>query len=170
MPCPPRRMHRKKEKTLTNPYEIPSSDLKTESEDVHYVGFWARTGASLIDTLLLGALVYPVLYKLYGAAYFTKEQVLAGPWDFFFSYVFPALAIIMFWIYKSATPGKMVIGAVIVDEKTGGKPSNGQMIGRYFSYYISLLPLGLGYLWVAWDPKKQGWHDKLAGTVVIKRR
>jgi uncharacterized RDD family membrane protein YckC len=71
-------------------------------------------------------------------------------------------------MYKSATPGKMVIGAKIVNARTGRQPSTGQLIGRYFAYYISLIPLGLGYLWVAWDPKKQGWHDKLAGTVVVR--
>jgi len=84
------------------------------------------------------------------------------------SYVLPAIAIIAFWVYKSATPGKIAIRATIVDAKTGLQPSNGQLIGRYFAYYISTLPLCLGFLWIAWDPKKQGWHDKLAGTVVVR--
>ena len=35
---------------------------------------------------------------------------------------------------------------------------------------MSTLPLGLGLIWVGIDPKKQGWHDKLAGTVVIRRK
>ncbi len=38
---------------------------------------------------------------------------------------------------------------------------------RYLAYFVSLVPLGLGYLWVALDKRKQGWHDKIAGTVVI---
>jgi hypothetical protein len=59
--------------------------------------------------------------------------------------------------------------AKIVDAKTGGKPSTGQLIGRYFAYFLSMLPLFLGFIWVAWDRKKQGLHDKLSGTVVIKR-
>jgi uncharacterized RDD family membrane protein YckC len=37
-------------------------------------------------------------------------------------------------------------------------------------YYVSAIPFGLGLLWVGIDPKKQGWHDKLAGTVVIRRK
>ncbi len=47
--------------------------------------------------------------------------------------------------------------------------SNGQAIGRYLAYYVSSIPLGLGLLWVAFDRRKQGWHDKLAGTFVIRK-
>ena len=75
---------------------------------------------------------------------------------------------ILFWIYKQATPGKMVVSARIVDAETGQTISVGQAIGRYFAYYLSALPMGLGVLWVAFDPKRQAWHDKLAGTVVIR--
>ena len=56
----------------------------------------------------------------------------------------------------------------IVDAKTGNKLSVGQAIGRYFAYIPAILPLGLGLIWVGIDKKKQGWHDKLAGTVVIR--
>lgn len=52
----------------------------------------------------------------------------------------------------------------IVDVKTGNAASTGQLIGRYLAYYVSLLPFGLGFIWVAFDERKQGWHDKLAGT------
>lgn len=52
---------------------------------------------------------------------------------------------------------------------TGGKPTAGQFIGRYFAYLIAFLPLCLGVIWVGIDKKKQGWHDKLAGTVVIRQ-
>lgn len=62
----------------------------------------------------------------------------------------------------------MIFSAKIVDAKTGGKPSKGQLVGRYFAYILSGLPLGLGFFWIAWDKRKQGWHDKLSGTVVIK--
>jgi uncharacterized RDD family membrane protein YckC len=80
------------------------------------------------------------------------------------------VATILFWIYKGATPGKMAVHARIVDARTGLHASTGQYVGRYFAYFVSLVPLGLGYLWVAWDDRKQAWHDKLAGTVVVRRR
>ena len=75
---------------------------------------------------------------------------------------------IVFWIYRSATPGKMILGIKIVDMKTGNPPSPSQSITRYLGYYVSMIPLMLGIIWVAFDEKKQGWHDKLAGTVVVK--
>lgn len=64
----------------------------------------------------------------------------------------------------------MAISAKIVDVKTGNAASTGQLIGRYFAYYLSLIPIGLGFVWVAFDARKQGWHDKLAGTVVIRKK
>ena len=64
----------------------------------------------------------------------------------------------------------MAVSARIVDAKTGGKPTTRQLIVRYLGYFVSTIPLGLGLLWVAFDPRKQGWHDKLAGTVVVRPR
>ena len=80
------------------------------------------------------------------------------------------MAVIAFWLYKQATPGKMVLSARVVDAKTGDALTLKQSIGRYLSYFVSIIPLGLGLLWVAFDPRKQGWHDKLAGTVVIRSK
>jgi uncharacterized RDD family membrane protein YckC len=138
--------------------------------NVQYVGFWARTGAALIDSVLLLMIIAPLLYWFYGPEYFAAPEGVAGPADLLLNWVFPALAVIAFWIYRQATPGKMVIGARIVDARTGQPPSTGQLIGRYFGYYVSMIPLCLGLLWVAFDARKQGWHDKLAGTVVIRGR
>jgi uncharacterized RDD family membrane protein YckC len=137
-------------------------------DELEYVGFWPRAGASLIDAILLWVIVLPILTAFYGTSYWSDERLIKGPLDFLLSYIFPAVAVILFWIAKQATPGKMAVGAKIVDATTGKKPSNGQLIGRYFAYYLSILPLGLGILWVAFDGRKQGWHDKLAGTVVVR--
>ena len=82
----------------------------------------------------------------------------------------PAVALVVFWTYRQATPGKMIVSAKIVDAKTGGPLTVGQSIGRYLGYFVSTIPFGLGLIWVAFDPKKQGWHDKLARTVVIRTR
>ena len=79
------------------------------------------------------------------------------------------IIIIGFWMWKSATPGKMLVSALIVDAKTLGMPSAGQFVVRYVGYIVSSLLFGLGFLWVAFDRRKQGWHDKMAGTVVIKK-
>ncbi|MBT5923401.1 MAG: RDD family protein [Cellvibrionales bacterium] len=136
--------------------------------DMEYAGFWIRTGASLIDTILMMVIIVPVLTIIYGKGYWSSEAVFLGVWDLLFNYILPAIVVIVFWIVKSATPGKILLELSIVDAETGGKPSNGQLIGRYFAYYISVLPLMLGFIWVGFDKCKQGWHDKLAGTVVVR--
>ncbi|MCF6257868.1 MAG: RDD family protein [Gammaproteobacteria bacterium] len=133
-----------------------------------YAGFWIRTGAAIIDTILILIIILPILTAIYGVNYWVSESFVQGFWDVLFNYLLPAIAVIVFWVYKSATPGKMATKLTIVDAKTGGKPSTGQFIGRYLGYYVSIIPLFLGIIWVGIDKRKQGWHDKLAGTVVIK--
>ncbi|MBQ0755111.1 MAG: RDD family protein [Gammaproteobacteria bacterium] len=155
---------------MNNPYQVPQAELATESGDVEYVGFWMRVAASLVDTILMMMIIYPVLLAVYGGSYLTKTTLTAGPVDILMSYIFPAIAVLVFWVYKSATPGKMAVSAVIVDAKTLGKPSAGQLVLRYLCYYVSAIPLLLGIFWVGWDKRKQGWHDKIAGTVVIRKR
>jgi len=136
--------------------------------ELEYAGFWIRTGAALIDSILVLLIIMPILTMIYGWEYWLSNSYLAGFWDFIFSYLLPALAIILFWIYKSATPGKMALKLSIVDSRTGGMPTNDQLIGRYFAYYISIIPFFFGIIWVGIDKRKQGWHDKLAGTVVVR--
>lgn len=133
-----------------------------------YAGFWIRTVAAIIDTLLMIIIIAPVLTGIYGKEYWLSDSLIQGSWDVMFSYILPAIAVVIFWSYKSATPGKMLMKLTIVDAKTGGKPSTGQLIGRYLGYYVSIIPLCLGIIWVGIDKRKQGWHDKLAGTVVIR--
>lgn len=136
--------------------------------DHQYAGFWIRVGASMIDTILILAIIWPILTAIYGKDYWAGATFAHGAWDVILTYILPAIAVILFWIYRSATPGKMALKLTIVDAKTGAKPSTGQFIGRYLGYYVSAIPLFLGLVWVGIDKRKQGWHDKLAGTVVIR--
>jgi uncharacterized RDD family membrane protein YckC len=138
--------------------------------ELEYVGFWPRVGASLIDTLLVVAITAPLVTSIYGREYWMSEKLLHGPADFLITWVLPAVAVILFWMYRQATPGKMAISARVVDAATGGQPGTRQLVIRYLGYYVSTIPLLLGLIWVAFDPRKQGWHDKLAGTVVVRPR
>lgn len=133
-----------------------------------YAGFWIRFVASFIDSILMMLLIYPLLTLIYGAEYWTDQSLSSGPLDILLSYILPAVAVIVFWVYKSATPGKMALRLKIVDAQTGQPASTGKLILRYVGYYVSMLPLFLGFIWVAFDGRKQGWHDKIAGTVVIR--
>lgn len=155
-----------------NPYAPPAAHVADPTHAVEYAGFWIRVGASLIDAVLIIAVTYPVLYAIYGAAYFDDDQVgfVAGPADALISWVFPAVASIVFWVSKQATPGKMALSLRVVDASTGHTLTAGQAIGRYLGYFAAMLPLGIGIFWVGMDERKQGWHDKLAGTVVVRAK
>lgn len=124
----------------------------------------------MVVVLLLAALIL-------GQPDIDTETVMRNPVGTFallsgrllFDAIAVAILIVAFWIARSATPGKMVFSAVIADAKTLGKPTNAQLIVRYLGYYVSILGLMLGFVWIAFDKRKQGWHDKLAGTVVIRK-
>ena len=72
-----------------------------------------------------------------------------------------------FWSHGGQTPAYKMLGLRMVRSADGGPVSMGQGIGRLLGYIISGVVLYLGFLWILFDGKHQGWHDKLAGTVVI---
>lgn len=141
-----------------------------DTSEPEYVGFWQRVGAALLDTILMVMLTTPLLWYLYGPAYWKDASFAGGLADLFISWVLPAIVVMLFWIARSTTPGKMAIDAVIVDARSGARPTTFQFLLRYIGYFVSTIPLGLGLLWVGIDARKQGWHDKMAGTIVVKRR
>src|SRR5687768_13416974 len=102
----------------------------TQPAPVQYVGFWARVGASLIDTVLIAMVIAPVAWILVGKEYFDLTRATGGT-EILLEWILPAIAVLAFWFYRSATPGKMVVNAVIVDADTLRKPSTAQFIGRY---------------------------------------
>jgi uncharacterized RDD family membrane protein YckC len=144
--------------------------IPMQIEGLEYVGFWPRVGAALIDSVLVVMVTAPLVTWIYGREYWDSTRFVHGPADLLINWVLPAVAVILFWMYRQATPGKMAIGARVVDAATGQAPSTRQLVIRYLGYYVSTIPLLLGLLWVAFDPRKQGWHDKLAGTVVVRSK
>ena len=134
--------------------------------EVKYVGFWPRVLASLIDTVWLYGLIYGVLWFLTEAGVFEVDSSFSVT-RFTFEWIIPVIIVMAFWIKKSATPGKLILKMKIVDAQTHEKVPGARLFLRYLGYFVSVIPLGLGLLWVAWDKKKQGWHDKIAKTVLI---
>jgi uncharacterized RDD family membrane protein YckC len=108
----------------------------------------------------------PVIVLVFGAEYFSLDPVRRS-WDLLIALI-AGIAIVTFWRYFGATPGKLAVGLKVVDAETGQPPSTGRLVVRVLSYLVSALPLYLGFLWIAFDRRKQGWHDKIAGTVVIQ--
>lgn len=136
---------------------------------MEYVGFWARVGATLLDWLILWLLSLPVLIFFGDSFSFEENPFIRN--HFLLCCLPPAIYVILFW--KSSwqgTPGKRMIRARVVDAKTGAPATLLQCIGRYLGYLLSILPLFLGIIWVALDSKKRGFHDLLAGTVVVREK
>lgn len=73
-----------------------------------------------------------------------------------------------FWTTTGQTPGKMAMGLKVVNAENGALLEPSAALLRYVGYFVSGIALGLGYLWVLWDPKHDAWHDKIAKTKVIK--
>lgn len=138
--------------------------------EIEYAGFWSRTGAALIDIIFWVIFITIPLSFIYGEGYWTGEQSYYGSWDVIMGYVFPFVVTVWFWMKFFGTPGKIVLKLKVVDAKTGNKLTMGRAVGRYFAYIPAILPLFLGIIWVGIDKKKQGWHDKIAGTLVIKTK
>ncbi|MCZ6672790.1 MAG: RDD family protein, partial [Verrucomicrobia bacterium] len=111
------------------------------------VGFWWRTLATLIDFILV-ALVSSV-------------SNAPGPLIPLFIYF------IVFWGWKGSTLGGMALGLRV--QKISGEPLDwSTSIVRSLSSIVSFLPLCLGFFWAGWDPENQSWHDKIAGTTVVR--
>ena len=133
---------------------------------VEYVGFWKRFVAFLIDTFVLMAVLTPLMFAIGGWQGFDVSSAAGGIGNWLVNIAI-VVATILFWRYRGATPGKMAISAKIVDVQTGQAPSTARLVVRYFAYIVSMLPFFLGFIWIAIDRRKQGFHDKIAGTAVI---
>lgn len=134
-----------------------------------YIGFWKRAVATLIDSIIWALLTVPIMIYVYGFGYFNSDEIFHGWADVLINQVAPVVVIILLWLRFGATPGKMVFHGLIVDARTLGPITKWQAIIRYLAYIPSFLVIGLGFIWIAFDDRKQGWHDKLAKTVVIRK-
>jgi uncharacterized RDD family membrane protein YckC len=108
-------------------------------------GFWIRMVALLIDLILIGII-------------FRSNTI-----------ILPALAIYgaVLWKLKGSTVGGIIFGLKVV--RHDGRPLDwATSVVRALACFLSLIFLCLGFIWIAFDPEKQGWHDKIAGTVVVR--
>lgn len=165
-----------------------------------YGGFWIRVVAHLVDSLivwvglgLLGAIIGPSV-----SITIFDPQPAGGGGDYSVSYIQPVDYMIMsstphvhwhghgllemawlllpalyYIIFESsrlqATPGKLLCRMRVTD-LNGNRIDFLRATGRYLGKYLSFLILGIGFLMVAWTRRKQGLHDILAGTYVIRRQ
>jgi uncharacterized RDD family membrane protein YckC len=130
-----------------------------------YAGFGSRALAFLLDAVIVTVIAVPIMVLGFGIREVSIDPSEAS-WDLLL-FLAIAVAVIGFWRAFGATPGKIALGLKIVDARTGHAPGIGRLILRFLAYFVSAFPLYLGFLWAAFDRRKQGWHDKIARTIVI---
>ena len=139
-----------------------------------YAGFWIRVLAYLIDSLVMMAVSCPlgILLGLGVVAIGADQNSDSALFTNGFSNV---VSIVIGWLYSSllessswqATVGKKVLGLKVTD-MDGNRISFGRATGRYFGQILSGLICFIGFIMVAFTEKKQGLHDIMAGTLVVK--
>ncbi len=156
---------------------IPTGDV--EAIRPYCAGFWRRFAAYIIDSIILviGELIFIAVFFI---AVFSATGGLSTeiPDDYViaFWFAYNILTFVLPWLYftafeassKQATPGKMAMGIIVTDLK-GNRISFGRANGRYWSKIISTAILLIGYIMIGFTEKKQGLHDIIADTLVLKK-
>lgn len=120
-------------------------------------GFWIRVGAGLLDVILIGIAV-----GISESAFRMIHFHPGGAFPFWL-----AVYCAIMWATKGTTIGGIICGLKVV--RLDDRPVDwGVAIVRALSAFLSLAVAGLGFIWVAFDDEKQSWHDKIAGTTIVK--
>jgi uncharacterized RDD family membrane protein YckC len=141
--------------------------------------FGPRLLAYIVDGLILtGVVIAAVLIMAIPFAAIAgtgSRGSLSGPEAGFVILIFLAIAVITlgyfpyFWSHGGATPGMRMMGLKVVRDVDGGPVSVGQAIIRLIGYWVSGAVIYLGFIWIFIDKRRRGWHDLIAGTVVVKQ-
>jgi uncharacterized RDD family membrane protein YckC len=144
-----------------------------------YGGFWRRLFAFLIDEVILyfvSLILFLIGLIVLGLKGDKMDRVLSshGIGDFALLYIAASLLAGMIYFtgfhgIAGRTPGKMLLGLRVI-QASGDPITPGIAFLRWVGYLISGPLFCLGFLWVAFDGRKQGWHDKIAATLVIRWR
>lgn len=115
-------------------------------------GFWRRFAASFIDVFLI-----VVLYEFF----FSRNFIIMEGVRIIYETVLISL-------WNGQTIGKKLMNIRVI-KTDGWEVGGGYAFIRAICKILSSIPLGLGYFWMLWDENSQTWHDKLAGTYVVKK-
>jgi uncharacterized RDD family membrane protein YckC len=155
---------------------------------IGYAGFWIRVVAAIIDGIIFGVPYLILFFVVEGSAIShyatclnnavangTLATTCATSYFGSFGYIeliglaVELLYFVVLWSKFGGTLGQRMLGLHVVDAATGQNIGIGRAIGRFIGYVISALALDIGLIWVAFDPRKQGWHDKIASTFVVRK-
>lgn len=131
-------------------------EQKPKEFALEYAGFWIRLGAGIVDLLILGFIVGIVACVFPSPIICIAVGLLVSVAHF-----------VGFWVWRGQTPGKMAMGIKVI--RTDSSPLTLQYaLLRYLGYIVSAIILFVGFIWIAFDSRKQGIHDKIADTYVVK--
>lgn len=132
---------------------VASLPLIISAATLPRAGFWPRLLATLLDAVVV-SLTLGLLHRVWPG--------LGGVFPFWL-----AVYCISLWATKGATIGGIICGLKVV--RLDDRPVTWSVAGvRGLSAFLSLAIAGLGFIWVAFDDDKQSWHDKIAGTTIVK--
>ena len=139
-----------------------------------YAGFWIRLAGYLIDGVLLFGFRVVLGILLSIVAGILNPNALADAQSSSVTLLSNVVGLLItfgyfagFWTLNGATYGQKWLGLRVLDASTLQPPRPGQAAIRWLGLELSILLLGIGVLWVAFDRRKQGWMDKMAGTIVV---
>jgi uncharacterized RDD family membrane protein YckC len=149
-----------------------------------YAGFWIRLVARIVDGIILSvpvAILFFIFIAIAGGIASTTNSTdqnaqaavgigLVGAWLLvgLLSLVGTVVYYVYFWGTSGTTLGMRLFKLRIVDANTGGSIGIPRAIVRYLMAIVNTIACYIGWIWVAFDPRKQGWHDKVANSVVIQ--
>jgi uncharacterized RDD family membrane protein YckC len=155
---------------------------KRETSALELAGFWRRLAAFLIDIFALAVICSVILlafapYRWFGfGGLWGSSDVFSEPLWRALPYLIAGNVLsllvniayfVAFWIWRGQTPGKMLLGIKLV-RQDGSKVTIGVALLRYLGYIVSAAVLFIGFIWIALDSRKQGFHDKMAETYVVR--
>lgn len=140
----------------------------------NYAGFWIRYFAQMVDSAIWSLNFFVPLYLLSAFATFSLEKFVPGLLWFLLYALFVAPLVKLFvhpWLIANmgAGLGKLTCGLEIVNQNTSRLTFKNALFREYIAKIASNALLGLGYYWIFKTPQKQGWHDGLAGTYVLRK-
>jgi uncharacterized RDD family membrane protein YckC len=132
----------------------------------NYGGFWIRAVAYIIDGILIGVVAGIIDAILH--INLTDPQNPGYGAGSVVNLVLSFAYFVGMWTYQGATLGQRIFKLKVVDASTGQPISIGKAALRWVGLLISFLVCFVGVIWVAFDSRKQGWMDKIAGTLVTQ--
>lgn len=162
---------------------VPYAPPPVYATQATYAGFWIRLVARLIDGLIIG-IPFAILFGIFAViggvfannasssdqnAQGASAAIFGG--TFILLYLIALVVQVGYWIYfwgtSGSTLGMRLLRLRVVDANTGGPIGYSRALVRFLMTIVNSWACYIGWIWVAFDPRKQGWHDKVANSVVL---